>query len=176
MRLKKWKGYQKEYNSRICINNQYSLTYTLIEDGCNEDDSYTSENDCKYKDKSKLEENSNIPVNDMDIDDDKLDKDNEEDNPNANNDYSVDNDMKRNQAAWDNTFNVSDDIVLYENSLDNQDPDDNDYDGVSDDCSDDLLTEDVPRTQHLSCMLRALGFNGSNKGLDALAWGNIPIP
>ena len=56
-------------------------------------------------------------------------------------------------------------LYFFENSLNNQDPDDSDSDSVSDDCSDDSRTEDVPSAQLFPCMLRAIGTNESNKGL-----------
>ena len=77
---------------------QESIFYDLYsnQDDCDEDNSYTFQSNCKYKDKSELEEDVKIPDNDTDIDDDdKLDEDDEKNDPNADDDYSVDNEMKR---------------------------------------------------------------------------------
>ena len=68
-------------------------------DGRGEDNSYTFANAYQYKDTSKLERDLKIPVNAMDINDVKLDEDDEEDDTHTNNDYNLDNDMKRNQAT-----------------------------------------------------------------------------
>ena len=149
------------YVSQVNISDLYSYKYRY-----DEDDSYTSDNDCKYTDKSKFEEDAKIPANDIDINDDELDDNDQEDKPNLDNDNSVDNDMKGDQATWGNNINVSNNVTILVNSLDNQDPDDSDSNGVSNNCSDDSLTEDVLRARLFPCMLRAICSNRFNKGLD----------
>ena len=139
-------------------------------------DSCAFDNDWKYTDKAKGEEYVKISANDMDIDDDKLDEDEEEDYPNVNDNDSVDKDMKRDQASQDNNIDISNDVTISENSFDNQDPDSSDSNGVSDNCSDDPLTEDVLRAQPLARIFRALRSKQSNKGFDESAWGGDLYP
>ena len=103
------------------------------------------------------------------MDDDKLDKNDKKDDPNTNNDYSIDNKMRRDQAAWNNNINVSNGVTIYEHNLDNQNYNDNDSDDVSEDCSDDSITEVAPRTQLLPYILGALGLNKFDINLDELA-------
>ena len=52
----------EEWNHESIFSDFYSN-----EDSCDEDDSYTSDNDCKYTYKFKLEEGMKIQANDMDM-------------------------------------------------------------------------------------------------------------
>ena len=70
--------------------------------------------------------------------------------------------MERDQATQDNNINLFDDNNFSENSLDNQDSDGSDSDDKRDNYLDNSPAEDSPGTQQLPCMLRALGFKGSN--------------
>ena len=58
---------------------------------------------------------------------------------------------------------------LFLKKLDNQDHDNSDSDDVSEDCSDDSITEVAPRTQLLPYILGALGLNKFDINLDELA-------
>ena len=83
---------------------------------------------------------------------------------------------QKDQAAWNDNINVSNGVTMSKNSLDNPNHNDNDTDDVSDDCPADSLTEVVPTTRPFSYILRVLGLNGSDKGLDGSAWNNDIYP
>lgn len=78
--------------------------------------------------------------------------------------------MERNQDAQNNNINVSDNDIISENSLDNQDFDNSNSDDESDTHSDDSPTEDDSNAQMFPCMFRALGLKESDKKIDELAW------
>ena len=80
--------------------------------------------------------------------------------------------MKRDQASQNNNINVSDGITIYENSLNNSDHDDNNYNDIGDDYSDDTLIEVVLRNQSICYILRALGLHGSDKRFGGSAQDN----
>lgn len=78
-----------------------SIFYELYfnHDDYDDNNSYKSDNDCKCEDTAELKDDVKKPDHYTDINDDELDGNEMKNDPNAHNDYRVDNDMKRDQST-----------------------------------------------------------------------------